>query len=60
MTGLVLSHFVNGVMDGVETSSLGVLGNAELILASTGLGSSALLQIGLGIPYDLAQQLSKA
>ena len=60
MTGLVLSHFVNGVVDGIETGSLGILGNAELVLASTSFSSSALLQIGLGIPYNLAQQLSKA
>ena len=60
MTSLVLSHLVNGVVDSVETSSLSVLGNAELILASTSLSSSALLQIGLGVPYYLAQQLSKS
>ena len=55
MTGLVLSHLVNGVVDSIETSSLGVLSNTELILASTSLGSSTLLQIGLGVPYALAQ-----
>ena len=59
MTSLVLSHLVNGVVNSVETSSLGVLGNAELILASTSLSSSALLQIGLSIPNALAQELSK-
>lgn len=59
MTGLVLRHLVHGVVDSIESGSLSVLGNTELILASTSLGSSALLQIGLGVPYDLAQQLSK-
>ena len=60
MTGLVLSHLMNGVVDSIETSSFGILGNAELILASTSLCSSTLLQIGLGIgPYNLAQQLSE-
>ena len=59
MTGLVLGHFVYGVVDGIETGSLGVLGNTELILASTSLGSSTLLKIGLGVPYNLAQQLSE-
>ena len=60
MTGLILCHLVNGIVDSVEASSLGILGNAELILASTSLSSSTLLQIGFGIPYALAQQLSKA
>ena len=60
MTSLVLCHLVNGVVDSVETGSLGVLGDTELILASTSLSSGALLQIRLGVPYDLAQQLSKA
>ena len=59
MTGLVLSHFVYGVVDGIETGSLGVLGNTELILASTCLGSSTLLKVGLGVPYNLAQQFSE-
>ena len=59
MTGLVLSHLVYGVVDSVETSSLSVLGNTELILASTSLSSSTLLQIGLGIPNTLTQQLSE-
>ena len=59
MTSLVLGHLMHSVVDCIEASSLGVLGNTELILASTSLCSSALLQVGLGIPYDLAQQLSK-
>ena len=59
MTGLVLGHLVNGIVDSIETSSLGILGDAELILASTSLSSSTLLQIGLGIPNALAQELSK-
>ena len=54
MTGLVLSHLVNGVVDSIETCSLSVLGNTELILTSTSLSSSTLLQIGLRIPYALA------
>ena len=60
MAGLILSHFVNCIVDGIEASSLGVLSDAELILASTSLSGSTLLQIGLGIPYALTQQLSKA
>ena len=56
MTGLILCHFMNGIMDSVETCSLSVLSNAELIFASTSLSSSTLLQIGLSIPNALAQQ----
>ena len=55
MTRLVLCHLVNSIVDSIETSSLGVLGNTELILASTCLSSSTLLQVGLGIPYALSQ-----
>ena len=43
VASLVLSHFVNGVVDGIEAGSLGVLGNAELVFASTSLSSSTLL-----------------
>ena len=59
MTGLVLRHLVHGVVDSIEASHLRILGNTELILASTSLCSSALLQIRLCIPYALTQQLSK-
>ena len=59
VTSLVLGHLMNGVVDSVETSSLGILGNTELVLAGTSLGSSALLQVGLGIPNNLTQQLSE-
>ena len=54
MTGFVLSHLVNGVVDGVKASSLGVLGNAELVLAGTGLSGGALLKVGLRVPYAFA------
>ena len=56
MTGLVLGHLMNGVVDSVETSGLGILGNTELILAGTSLSSGALLKVRLGIPYALTQQ----
>ena len=59
MTSLVLSHLMNGVVDSVEASYLRVLGDTELILASTSLCGSTLLQIRLGVPNALTQQLSK-
>ena len=57
MTGLVLGHLVNGVVDGVETGSLSILGDTELILTGTSLSSGTLLQVGLRVPNTLAQQL---
>ena len=57
MTCLVLSHLVNGVVDGIPVLSLGVLGDAELILAGTGLSVHALLEVGLGIPDYVTEQL---
>ena len=59
VAGLVFGHLVNSVVDGIEASSLGVLGNAELVLASTGLGSSTLLKVGLGVPHAFSQKFSK-
>ena len=59
MASLILSHLVNGIVDSIETSGLSVLSDTELILACTSLGSSTLLQIGLSVPYALAQQLSE-
>ena len=50
---------MNGVVDSVKAGNLGILGNAELVLTGTSLGGSTLLQIGLRVPYALAQQLGK-
>ena len=58
MAGLVLSHLVNSVVDGIEAGSLGVLSYAELVLASTCLSSSTLLKVGLSVPNTLTKQLS--
>ena len=60
MTGFVLCHLMDGIVNSIETGSLGVLGNAELVLAGTSLSSSTLLQIGLRVPDTLTQQLCKA
>ena len=59
MASLVLSHFVYGIVDGIESSGLGILGNAELIFASTSLSSSTLLEVSLGVPYTLTKQFCK-
>ena len=59
MTSLVLGHLVNGVVDGIPALGLGVLGNAELILAGTSLSIHALLEVGLGVPDYVAEKFSK-
>ena len=56
----VASHFMHGVMDGVEAQFLGLLGNLHLAGGSAVLGLNAHLQVLLGaVGDDLAQQLSK-
>ena len=59
MTRLILGHLVDGIVDGIESGSLSVLGDAELVLAGTSLGSGTLLQIGLRVPNAFAKQLGK-
>ncbi len=59
VAGFVFCHFVNGVVGGVHTGSLGVLGNAELVLASALLGCDASLEVGLGVAENIAEQLSE-
>ena len=60
MTSLVLGHLVHCVVNSVEASHLGVLGDTELVLAGTCLCGSALLQVGLRIPYALAPPSNSA
>ena len=55
----VLGHLVYAVVDSVETEFLGHLGNVHLAGASTFLSQHALLNVGLGVPYHLAEHLSK-
>ena len=60
MTGLVASHFVNGVVDGVQVVLLGQLSQLELAGGSAVLGVNAHLQVLLGgVGHDLAQQLGE-
>ena len=55
MTSLILCHLVNGVVNSIETSSLCILGDTELIFASTSLSSCTLLKVCLCIPYTLTK-----
>ena len=59
MTGFVLGHLVHGVVYGVEVLLLGQTRQAHLVLAGAALGVHALLEVGLGVPDDLADQLGE-
>ena len=59
VTGFVLGHFVNGVVDCIEVGSLGVLGDAHLVGVGTGLGVHTLLEVGLGVPNDVTEELGE-
>ena len=59
VASLVTGHLMNGVVDGVQVLGLGQLGDAELVLAGASLGGHTLLEVGLGVPNYLAQQLGK-
>ena len=56
VTGFVLRHFVNGVVDGVEVGGLGLLRQIELAGAGSVFGGDAELEVGLGGRcHDLAE-----
>ena len=58
MTGLILCHLVDGVVDGVEVQLLGLLGQIHLAGTGTALGVNAHLQVLLGaVGYDFAEKL---
>ena len=56
---LVLSHLMNSVVSSVHTGSLGILGDTELVLASTLLSSDTSLKVGLGVAQNVAKQFGK-
>lgn len=59
MTGFVLGHLVNGVVDGVVAELLGSCGDGELAFAGTGLGLVTLLKVGLGVPDYVSEKLGE-
>ena len=59
VTGLVLGHLVNGVVDGVVAELLGPCGDGELALARSGLSLVALLKVGLGVPHNVSEKLGE-
>ena len=57
VTGLVLGHLVDGVMDSIVVELLCLGSDGELALACTSLSLNAFLKIGLGIPYHITEKL---
>ena len=56
---LVLCHFVNSVVDSVETFCLGTLSDFHLAIAGTAFCLSTLLEVGLGVPYAVANEFGE-
>ena len=59
MAGFVFCHFVNRVVDGVIAQFLGFGGNCQLALAGTGFRHHSLVQVGLGVPDNLSEELGE-
>ena len=59
MPGLILSHLVNGVVDSVITELLCPSGYRELSFARSGLSLVTFLEIGLRVPDNFPEKLSK-
>ena len=60
VTSLVASHLVHGVVDGVQASGLGALGEVELAGGGAVLGLNTHLEVLLGGGgHDLAQELGE-
>lgn len=57
VTGLILRHLVDGVMDSIVVELLCLGSDGELALACTSLSLNAFLKIGLGIPYYITEKL---
>lgn len=59
MTGFILTHLVNGVVDRVEVLLFRQGGDAFLVLTRACFGFHTLLQVRLRIPYYVTQQFSE-
>ena len=60
VAGLVTSHLVHGVVDGIEASGLGALSKIGLAGGGAVLGLNAHLEVLLGgVGHDLAQELGE-
>ena len=59
MASFVLCHFVNSVVDGIQIGSLGSLGNVQFASSGATFSLGTLLQVGLGVPYHVTNQLAE-
>ena len=59
MTSLILCHLVNSIMDRIKVGSLGSLCYIHLTCTCTTFCLGTLLQISLGVPDNIAYQLSE-
>ena len=59
VTGFVLSHFMNRIVDGVEVELFCDFGDVHLAFASAFLGEHTLLDIGLCVPNHFADHFCK-
>ena len=57
VTGLILCHFVYGVVYCIVVELLCPLCNSKLALAGSGLSLYSLLKIGLGVPDNVTEKL---
>ena len=59
MAGLILGHFMNGVVDSIEASLFGSHGNTVFLFTGTCFGCRTLLKIGLSVEHALAEEFSE-
>lgn len=60
VAGLVASHLVHGIVDGIEASGLGTLGKIGFAGGGAVLGLNAHLEVLLGgVGHDFAQELGE-
>ena len=59
MACLILAHLMNSVMDSIEVLLLSESCDPHLVLACSLLSKHSLLNVGLGVPYALSEELSE-
>ena len=59
VTGFVFSHFVNGVVDGIEVELFCTGSNAHFVFVCACFGSHAFFKVGLGVPHAVSEQFGE-
>ena len=59
VTSFVASHFVNGVVDGIEVEFFCTFCDACFVFAGTGFSVHALFEVGFGVPNDVTEEFGK-